>query len=92
LVTIVASLINGVCGVLRIFATDNDRSAPFVTRGRLRPSTVDTSPALLTLRQLLTGKAAKIWTLMFSLRAESLIRPAICGSVEHLVAIFQVVS
>ena len=36
-------------------------------------------------------KATEIWTMMFSLRAKSLIWPAICGSIEHL-AIFQVIS
>jgi len=60
-------------GEFQIFATNKGRSAPFVTRGKPRPSTVDTSPALLTQRELLIGKTAEIRTLMFSLRANSLI-------------------
>lgn len=56
---IVASLINGVCCELWIFATNYDRSAPFVVCGKPRPSTVDTSPALLTQRELLIEKAAE---------------------------------
>ncbi len=47
-----------VSGKFRIFAANKVHNASFVTRGKPRPATIDSSPAIPTQRELLIGNPA----------------------------------